>query len=386
MKRLAVLTNIDANHGSCVFNFSLNRILQEALPGYQISFLNYLTPSWYLYEFLRAVKPYKEIPLYNLRRYLGLRRSSYTNLSIEPFFSIFRNEYDDLVRHLARMDYDTLVVGKVVWDIAQIWQTPTFPNIFWLSEKIPAVMIAYAVSGHRTDMELFRQNKDRVLSILSSYALIGVRDDLTGDMMVEAGVDQYVPVMKVPDPAFQFEFRQVDTQALLVKHRIDPERPILGLLYYGKPELSTLICEQYHRKGYQIINFNMYNPYADVNLGHIVDPFEWAALFGTLSFAITDRFHGSIFCIRQNIPFIGIEPYEPISLSNSKVFNLLNDFGLGDCYENTLATDFQIAEFLEKCSQVEAIWETSFSSLLQQKLQEQADTHRKFVALIQEVN
>ena len=315
-----------------------------------------------------------------------MRRSSYESLSVKPFFSPLRNDYEHLVQTLAKKDYDTLVVGKVVWDIAQIWQTPTFPNIYWLSEDIPSVKIAYAISGHRTDMELFQQNKERVLRILSSYALIGVRDDLTGELMLDAGVDRYVEVMKVPDPAFQFEIPSLDTRALLSRHQIDPDRPILGLLYYGKPELSVAVCEHYHAMGYQIINFNMYNPYADVNLGYAVDPYQWAALFDCLTFAISDRFHCSIFCLRQNIPFVGIEPYQPRNLANSKVHNLLNDFDLTACYENTMTPDFCIPEFLDKCSQIQASWESTYSPRVRQKLLEQLDTHRTFVRKISEVS
>lgn len=357
---LGILTNVDANHGSCIFNFSLNQMLQDSLPDHRISFLNYLTPSWYTYEILRALKPQSEIPLYNLKRYIRLMRESNQLLDIEPFFSLKRQNYDQLIQELARRQKDAIIVGKVVWDIAKIWQTPTFPNVFWLSEELPCIKIAYAVSAHRTNMALFRQHKEEVLRILSSYAMIGARDDITLRMLQEAGVDQHTTVQKVLDPAFFYQPRPVDTRALLAKHGIDIDRPILGMLFYGKPELSQDICNHYHQRGFQIINFNMYNPFVDLNLGHLVNAVEWAALFNELDFCITDRFHCAIFCIRAGVPFIGIEPYQPLTQDNSKVRHILNDFDLTDCYQNTLADDFDQQAFLETCQHVEDHWAQNY--------------------------
>jgi len=371
---LGILTNIDANHGSCIFNFSLNQMLQNSLPDHEISFLNYLTPSWYAYEILRTVKPQPKIPLYNLKRYIRLMRDSNELLNIEPFFSFGQQNYQQLMKELESRQKDALVVGKVVWDIAKIWQTPTFPNVFWLSEELTAVKMAYAVSAHRTDMTLFHQHKEEVLRILSSYAMIGVRDDITLRIMQEAGVDQHTTVQKVLDPAFFYQPRPVDTRALLAKHGIDVDRPILGMLFYGKPELSKAICDHYHHRGFQIINFNMYNPFVDLNLGHLVNAVEWAALFDEMDFCITDRFHCSIFCIRAGIPFVGIEPYKPLTQDNSKVRHILNDFDLSDCYQNTLADDFDQNAFFETCQYIEDHWDVNhvprIKKLLPQKMKD----------------
>lgn len=385
MKSLGVLTNLDANHGSSIFNISLNEILGEELQDFEITYLNYLTPSWYIYEILRALKPYQKIPLYNFKRYQTIRRFNHNHLQVEPFFHPLHNAYDDLVQGLIARNYHVLVVGKVVWDIAKIWQTPTFPNIFWLSEILPSTKIAYAVSGHRTDVSLFHQRKEEVKRILSSYALIGVRDDLTMEMMVEAGVDENVPVHKVCDPAFQFKFRPANTRLLLSEHEIDPDRPILGLLYYGKPELSKAVCEYYRGKGFQIINFNMYNPYADVNLGHLVDPFEWAELFRHLTFCITDRFHCSIFCLRTNVPFVAIEPVLLGSLLNSKIYSLLKDFDLLDCYQDPNSDAFNTQEFLDLCSMIEIEWESSLFPKAQKRLDRILQEQAMFVQEMQDV-
>jgi hypothetical protein len=385
MKQLGILTNIDANHGSCIFNISLFDLLRELIPAYKIRFLDYLPLSWTLYEGLRALKLNKKIPLYNFHRYTLLNTFSRKNLPTEPLFSTGIKDYEFCVSQMIRKDFNALVVGKVVWDIARIWQTPEFPNVYYLSERIPAVKIAYAVSGHRTDPALFAVHKDQVTRILSSYRLIGVRDDLTEQMMTDAGVDRQVKVLKVPDPAFFYKTRPTRVRQLFAANSINPDRPIMGLLAFGKPQLSKAIVDYFHARGYQVINFSMFNPFVDVNLGHIVNPYEWADLFRELDFCITDRFHCAIFCLKNLTPFMAIEPYQPRSPLNSKVFNLLKDFGCTDLYRNTMAPDFNLNEFCDTCVQINLDWELSYKPIIKQKLDETAARGDLFHALIKEI-
>jgi hypothetical protein len=378
--KIGVISNVDANHGSCVFNFSLTSMMASAFPKARLKFLNYATPSWYLYEYLRAVKPQPKIPHFNLARFIRLIGSNYRNLDIEdavplPFLN---NNYDLLVKKLASKNFDVLVVGKVVWDIAKIWQTNKFPNLFWLSEQIPASKIAYAVSGHRTDLRQFEQVKDRVRQILNSYKMIGVRDQITHQMIVEAGLDSEVYVRRVPDPAFFFENRAVDVNALLKRHGLDPQRPIFGLLLYGQPELSLTVREHYRRKGYQIVNFNMLNPYADFNLGHKVNPFEWAALFKSLTCCLTDRFHCSIFCLREGVPFVGIEPFAPPTAANSKVLDLLSHFSLHSFYRNSFDPAFRLDELIDTLEKAETFWQADCLPAIQTQLIEDRKVKEEF--------
>ena len=135
-------------------------------------------------------------------------------------------------------------------------------------------------------MSLFRKVRDNVKRILSTYSLIGVRDDLTMEMMEEAGVTDSVRVVKVPDPTFMYQPVSTNAQQLLRKYKINDKQPLLGLLIFGKPSLSEAVSRSYRKKGYKIISFNMYNPFVDVNLGHLVDSFEWAELFGILNFCV----------------------------------------------------------------------------------------------------
>jgi hypothetical protein len=204
-------------------------------------------------------------------------------------------------------------------------------------------------------------------------------------MIDTIGINPHVKVLKVPDPAFMFKIDPADASQILKKYGISNDRPLMGLLLYGKPEFSRSIYQHYRSKGYQVINFNMFNPYVDINLGHKVDTFDWAALFQHLNFCITDRFHCSVFCIKTNVPFVSVEPYEPKRPAQSKILDLLKDFDLTDCYQNTYHHNFNLKYFLALCEEIESDWEKTFQDNVKQKLGETITKHVVFLDLIRAI-
>jgi hypothetical protein len=380
MEKIGIMTSIDANHGSCVFNISLYNLVKSLNPKNSVQLVDIINSKFQLLELLRSLKLHKKIPFYNLQRAIMLRRYSKSAIPIDSLNSLIG--YENTCEELVARKYSTLIVAKVVWDISEN-SNYSFPNAFWLSDKIHPKKIAYAISGHRTDLEVFRKYKKKVLDILSSYQLIGVRDNMTQTMMEEAGVNKVTSVYRISDPAFLFGPNPIEPEGLLKRYKISPDRPLLGLLYYGKDNISGKICEHYHRKGYQIINFNMYNPYADINIGHLVSPDEWAALFKQLSFCITDRFHGSVFCLREGVPFVAIEPFPPRTLLNSKIYSILQDFGIEElCYQNTYLPEFDPDRFIAVCDQLESSWKSDLSGVIHSRLLVQNQNQRDFLELV----
>jgi hypothetical protein len=380
MRSLRILTTVHlANYGGCIFTYTLYRILTENLPEYEVRTLDYLPRNWYYHELARALKPQKNAITFNLGRFVQSERFHRQYLNLEKPSTFYPKGYESMVELLAKKRYDALVVGMVIWDITELPQIPRFPSIYWLSEKIPSVKIAYAASGHRSKAPLIKKNLPAIQRILSSYALIGVRDQITWEMVIESKADQYVPVFRVPDPTFLYENQPTGVRDILVSHGVDLNRPILGILFYGKSEFSSDLCNYYRSKGFQTVALSMYNPYADVNLGHLLSPFEWADAFKYLSFCVTDRFHDTIFCLRNNIPFLSIEPYAPETNKNSKILSLLNDFCLTECYMDVLQDDFRMGEFLGRAEDLRAAWKKDISSRVSNKLDEVYSSSLDFI-------
>ena len=147
MNKVGIITNIDANHGSCIFNASICNLIQQLNPENDVHIIDYMNPRWRGIELLRSLKLNNKIPFYNLQRSITLSRFIRNEIPSESLISI-RN-YDHICEELGSRHYSTLITGKVVWDIS--YDSPTrFPNIYWFSEKIIAKKIAYAVSERST--------------------------------------------------------------------------------------------------------------------------------------------------------------------------------------------------------------------------------------------
>lgn len=376
--KIGIITKVEANHGSCIFDRSLFELLEKNLPGSNIEVLFNPFCKTRLFELLRTLKIHRQIPFFNLLR--RMRLSQYSMKTINKVVLEAFPSYGEIINRFEKEEFDVIIPSKVVWDITPDYRFPPFPNFYWPSEKLKAQKFAYAISGHRTDLVLFRQLLDEVRVKLAPFKMIGVRDDMTQVMMEESGVDKIVPVTRIADPAFLYEAPGIDLPKLLMRLKIRQDRPWAGLLFYGKPQISKAVVDYYHARGYQTINFSMYNPFADINVGHLVDPDEWVALFRTLSFCITDRFHGTVFCLREGTPFVSIEPFRPKTLLNSKIYSLLREFDLIDpCYQDPYNTRFSISEFLDTCEKLEHDWSKEFSTIIQLKVLEKNELQLEFM-------
>jgi len=388
MKKLRILTTVHlANPGACIFTESLSHALKETLPDFDVQVLNYLPRNWFLYEFARALKPNPKHPLLNFQRYIVSERFHREKLELDKNLLTMPAGYEGMVNFLEQQGYDALVVGMVVWDLVKKPFIPRYPNIYWLSENLSAKKIAYAVSGHRTDMRLFKENLLAIRKTLNSYSLIGVRDQITHDMVLGAKLDNEIPVMRVPDPAFlhELEWDSEATKKVLEKNGLDLSRQLVGFIFHGNEKLARELADFYHAKGYQIISLSMYNPYADVNLAHILTPHEWANTFPLMSFCVTDRFHGTIMCLKAKIPFVSIEPYQPKTQGNSKIFSLLKDFELLDSYFNQYEKGNTPDSLLEKAGYLQKEWQGRYSQIVDKKLLEVKEKHNEFQGKIKAI-
>lgn len=336
------------NNGAVAQAYSLSQALTREFGEYQVKILDYLPKTVRRHEFLKMFKPCKRVPLFYAKRYWLFRKFSEANLTMEK--ELPRGEdIDRFAAFLNKNQYRALVVGSDnIWRISDGRNSPGFPNIYWLTEQIKGRKIAYAASAYGSKPTLVKNHKDTIQRHLDLFDLIGVRDEFTYSMVKDAGVNTNIPLRIVPDPTFLYTLQETDVRAKLSKERIDLDKPILGILIYGRAELSSAIREHYKSQGYQIVALGMYNPYADVNLGHILDPFEWADAFKYLTFCISDRFHGTIFCLKNKTPFISFEPRVVDSLKESKIYSLLKSIDLTDCYAGREGRDCQADLLLER--------------------------------------
>ena len=158
---------------------------------------------------------------------------------------------------------------------------------------------------------------------------------------------------------------------------IDINKPSVGILLYGNRKFSQDIYSFFHNQGMQLIALSMYNEVADFNLGHELNPFEWAQIFKYFKFVVTDRFHGTIFCLKNHTKFISVEPKK---LSNykveSKIYSLLEDFDMTYNHLDIYSNNYNFHKFEEKYQYINDYWNTQN---IDKHLQEMQDICMKYI-------
>ncbi|MCK5611942.1 polysaccharide pyruvyl transferase family protein, partial [Candidatus Pacearchaeota archaeon] len=325
------------NNGAILQAKGLHEKLQEEFPDSNIEFINYFSLNLELYELLKCFKLNRHKPFFNLKRYLIFKSfiPKFLALSSEKYIG---NYYKTINRINQRyISGDLIICGSdSIWKLSDNIFLPQFPNIYWLSSNLNSKKISYAASAYQYDKEIFLNNKIDIKNILSSYRLIGVRDMDSFEMVesLKLNIEQF----KVPDPAFYYKIKETNVHKILHKKGIDINKPIFALITsYNDDEIKKIISF-FKMKNYQIIGLSMYNPLVDFNLGDELNPAEWAEIFKYISFCVTDRFHGGVFCIKNNTPFVLIET-KGTTKERSKKYQLLKDFNLLNCYADIYSDD-----------------------------------------------
>ncbi|MBT7774573.1 MAG: polysaccharide pyruvyl transferase family protein, partial [Anaerolineae bacterium] len=368
------------NNGAFLFAYSLLELLQQEFGSFDIKILDYKSSRLAIYEYLKRFKVFQKTPLFYMMRARVWETQLKTHLDLDHNFPHFSRE--KTLQEYFSKEYDALVVGMDTWCVINGTERPEFPNIYWLPKKTAIPKIAYGISAYNSDMTLVRQSAGKIESYLNDFDVIGARDHFTYELVKKHRSRTDGLVEMIPDPTFTYKFVDTDVVSKLQLLGIDLNRPTLGLLFFGDDLLSNQILSHYKAKGYQILAMSMYNAVADFNLGHLLTPFEWAEAFRYLSFCISDRFHGTIFCLMNQTPFISLEKERHLPKSQSKIYDLLTKFRLETCYKNPADENFEIASFLALADEIEASWEHIFKPSILPKIDVFKEEHAQFLQKI----
>jgi len=181
------------------------------------------------------------------------------------------------------------------------------------------------VTGYESSFS--EEDKSWAKSCIESFDYIGIRDTFTKDVLTDfLGITDDTKMIDLPDPTFYLTIPNTNAKDRLEKLGIDFSKPTLGI-HIGDDNLSKIVVSYYKRKGYQIIA-PRYNKYADYNLAPYINPYEWAEVYKYFNFTITDRFHGTIFCIKNKASFLSIDFVKDYGEEKTKKDILLNIFSL----------------------------------------------------------
>ena len=371
------------NNGAFLFSYSLQELLTEALYENDVQIVSFKSPRLTFVERLKVLKPLRQIPDFYLARARLFQKEIKEYLKIDQVSKWKTNR--QLQKEFARK-YDALIVAMDVWCISNDYQRPPFPNIYWLMEPTDIPKIAFSISAYKSDRMLIEKHKKKITSALNGFEIIGTRDQFTFELVQQNRTRQDGIVRKIPDPTFMYQIKNLDLKDKLVAFGVDFSRPLLGILLFGNDQLSSNIRQYYRARGYQILALSMFNQYADINLGHLLTPIEWAEVFRYLTFCISDRFHGTIFSLLNGVPVVCVEKDFNLTLQQSKLYDLLHSFQLDEHYFNLSSTELGITDFLDKADALRKNWNQSINRANQTIIDEKKQKILQFLNLIKDAN
>lgn len=254
-------------------------------------------------------------------------------------------EYDDAEFKTFAEGYDLIIVGSDT--ILINLEKNGHYGLMWL-RGIETQKILFAASAAPANFVLSELQKKDLYKSFSTFKLLGVRDRVTEHLLRdEIGMgDQvytlYDPTYLIPESEFSLPYFIRKKLEGVCKHQ---KIALVNFSVTGCP-FKKEMTEFLQQQGYYTIS-TLYNEWADCNLMSL-SPFGWAAMFRYVDLTVTERFHDSVFTLRNGKPVVAID-WNSGRFSkdgSSKTQNLLSLYGL-DC-NHFIATNLEEARKVMK--------------------------------------
>lgn len=277
-----------------------------------------------------------------MKRIAGLER----NLAKSKVFAEFRETYLNISSVLypsisslkkSTPDVDILVVGS-----DQIWSPKLVRDkdysTFWLDfgpECIKKIAYAGSFGGEYGD----RKSYSNISKWALSFSAISARERNAVEFLHSLNVKF---ASWAPDPAFLLDWSRA------VKNDFSLRRKGIGRFVLNSRNQCS--ADKIEKQLISIEDYRRESP-VDINSANL-SPLDWVKCISTLKFLITDSFHGTVFCLITNTPFIAIL-WEGAEVSrNDRVVSLLDEFGL-----KHLAVSANLTESLDSFEKQKIDWD-----------------------------
>lgn len=376
MQKVGILTFYwGENPGTALQAYSVLQLLKKALPGVDVQLINYMySKNRFIFHrgFIR--NPFR-LPG-AIKRFNLYKRFVREELQVKN--TLAGGDYE-ATKSFIDGKYDAIVSGSdTVWqhDSPSIYKFP-FPNIYWLPASVPAKKIAFSVSSGASVLKNYPVEYHAMLKeSLNDLDLIGYRDTITKELINEIGLEDGAKALRAPDPTFLYEIKKTAVEKKLGDAGIDLAKPVVGVS--GLPRnISMHVYNFYHARGFQVVSLG-YNKHCDVSLC-CLHPFEWAEIFRFFSLCVTDRFHGTIFALKNKTPVVAVDvaKFRFTGAGESKTKSLLKDFGLEESnHFNVNEVDSDKEGFLER---LETVRNGFDAGRVEESLKDQQEKLKRFL-------
>ena len=220
--------------------------------------------------------------------------------------------------------YDAIVVGS-----DEIWALDGyrgFPTPYWLPMVTGCKKLSYAASSRSDPASVSSKNLDQIKEYLHSFDYIGVRDDPTR-ALIETAVPSGAEIHLNCDPVFVCDFhisKEAGQELIRDKFGIKGKKKCVALMLHSTA-LGKSIIKAY---GSQVDFISLFNYFQGTKGCAVLDPFEWIEAIAGADGLITDFFHGAVFALKSNTPFLSFEYRKLSEKAFSKSYDLLKRNGL----------------------------------------------------------
>lgn len=337
MKKIAILTQpLKTNYGGILQNFALQKVLISL--GYSPITIDRhyikhprlkLMLSRLKRRVINTIKGTEQKMFSNKDlRYISQNSTNFIEKHIVRTQQVSTTE--ELIKHFKANIYSTIIVGS-----DQTWRPMYSPNIYnyfldFLEANSKIKKISYAASFGTDQWEFTEEQALKSKELISLFDAISVREDsgiklcenylnteseLVLDPTLLLSIDDYIATFKDDYPSFI------------------PYNKGLYTYVLDRDNEKELIIENLEKE----LNLKEYRSQPKVSLMHPISNDvndyvypkveEWIRGFYTADFVITDSFHGTVFSILFNKPFIAIANKER---GASRFTSLLKQLGLED--------------------------------------------------------
>jgi polysaccharide pyruvyl transferase WcaK-like protein len=345
MKRIGILTyTSNFNIGTFFQAYATLLSLRKVFPEYDTEIVNY--NSWKKnkkvgYNQLNLKKRHIYFPnlIKHFKRQQGYKRIQEQYLELDLKKCFYSDSYQEVAKFLERKSYDLVITGSdTVLNFYDWNYLPEQHPIYWLPPELKAqkAMLSSSIGTTLKFQKLDSRLQDRLRDSLRGYSAIGVRDEFTRDFLREMDPKMSGKVEMVPDPTFSYDLSVEPADRYLKRKKIRIDFPVVGLDLPGNVPGLEGALRHFKKKGYKVISWRGNSRYSDYDFSDMT-PFEWAGMFSKYSITLTNRFHASIFSLKNLTPLIAIDCKKDrlTDSSFSKLSQLLKEFAMDQTNYNT---------------------------------------------------
>lgn len=324
--KIGILTYYWAeNPGTFLQAYSLQEAIKKIFLASQVELIGYqyrqvyFKPTLGNIGFKQLINDYKRYKIYKKFRTQYLSESKNKLIS--------KNRLKSL-KFIEDKDYDFIVVGSdTILSFTDYHFKRNCIPVYWLPPNLRCKKVFCAASsGALSYSKLTPKQIAEMKTCINDFNLIGVRDDATYKLMKELGLENQSLLETVPDPTYSYEIDYSFVEKLMIRKNLDLSKPTVLFNLERFFKLTKALYLNYKQKGFQVLSLNP-TRHADICLTDI-SPFEWAGLFKYVKLVLTQRFHDTLFSLKNLTPVVTIvSGASPVSTEGqSKYLSLLGQY------------------------------------------------------------